>query len=233
MPSVPRGLGKAGEARQNAQRKVEDALGRKIAGVVERAWGRDVRRGKKGAKNLRALPDELEGILEFELRKAARTSYRGWRRAVAKSTPATRDAPPASQEVIDRMVERSLKGKTWRKRLGEHGKRAMAALRAAKTPEERAAAIGKLRAQAAALARTEAARLNQQARDRAVQDHAGDRLAGWKYQTMEDSRVRPLHARRHGKVYKKGQKRIALPDGPNCRCWYVPVLKAVRRGRRG
>ena len=90
-------------------------------------------------------------------------------------------------------------------------------------------------ARVATLARTEANRVNQVMSDRAAADVIGDDgIAGWRYMTMDDERVRPEHKLLHGRLYRPDEDRPAVPNGPNCRCWYAPVMSpgAMVRLRR-
>lgn len=160
--------------------------------------GRVVRRGGLDRERIeRALTSELDAL--------ARQSYRGWRRVVTGSTgvSAGRDLPDPDR--ITKAVEGALAGATWRERVR----------RGELTP-----------ARVAAIARTEANRINNAMRDMATRDalRAAERkVVAWVYTTQLDDRVRPSHRARHGKRFKVGERRIRLPDGTNCRCYYLPV----------
>jgi SPP1 gp7 family putative phage head morphogenesis protein len=89
--------------------------------------------------------------------------------------------------------------------------------------------------QARRVARTEGRRaLERDHLDRTI-DALGDMVQGIMIQAVMDDRTRPEHAARHGKIYyrqsdgsyrdRNGRPAPELPDAPNCRCTYVPVLK--------
>jgi SPP1 gp7 family putative phage head morphogenesis protein len=89
--------------------------------------------------------------------------------------------------------------------------------------------------QARRIARTEGRRTLE--RDHLERSTAalGDLVVGIMYTAVMDDRTRPEHAALHGTIFTKDefggfrdrQGRLApeLPDGANCRCSYVPVLK--------
>jgi SPP1 gp7 family putative phage head morphogenesis protein len=74
------------------------------------------------------------------------------------------------------------------------------------------------------IVRTETARVHNQLAEETFKEHK-DEISGFQILSQLDARVRPAHAARHGRVYPKGRKRPSLPDAPNCRCYYAPVLK--------
>ena len=88
--------------------------------------------------------------------------------------------------------------------------------------------------QARRIARTEARRaLEQDHLDRTL-TALGDMVQGIMIQAVMDDRTRPEHAARHGTIYYRqpdgtyrdlaGRPAPDLPDAPNCRCTYTPVL---------
>jgi len=89
--------------------------------------------------------------------------------------------------------------------------------------------------QARRIARTEGRRaLERDHLDRTT-DTLGDMIQGIKIQAVLDNRTRPEHAARNGKMYYRqpdgsyrdeaGLPAPELPDAPNCRCTYVPMLR--------
>jgi SPP1 gp7 family putative phage head morphogenesis protein len=64
---------------------------------------------------------------------------------------------------------------------------------------------------------------------------AGDLLAGQQIVAVMDERTRPAHAARHGTIYwrqqngeyrsERGDLMPDLPDAPNCRCIFIPVMQ--------
>lgn len=227
------GLRARAESRERQQRKAAKSLASQTDDVIRRTINRALRQGPDA---LLDLPRRIEAALEKEFTKAARTSYNGWNRAIKASTRATRGAGAPTDARVKGWVDRGIKGKTWRDRLAIHGRTvARAVLQAQQEGGSRRAiaraaaeSLSRMRADAATLARTESHRIDQLARDQAAKDVAGDRLSGWSYATAKDERVRPHHRRREGKFYAVGAKRIPLPDGPNCRCYYLPVYRAIR-----
>lgn len=83
------------------------------------------------------------------------------------------------------------------------------------------------RSSAARIARTEAQRVNIIAQEASQRQAFGDVLQGWEYVATLDRRTRPAHAERDGTIYKDGELRPLLPDGPNCRCIYTVVTKSL------
>ncbi|TGW14500.1 hypothetical protein EIL50_05225 [bacterium NHP-B] len=48
------------------------------------------------------------------------------------------------------------------------------------------------------------------------------------WRTQGDERVRPCHAQRDGKVYKRGDRAIPHPGTePGCRCWAAPLPHSI------
>jgi len=78
---------------------------------------------------------------------------------------------------------------------------------------------------ASRIARTEAARMNIAAQEKSSRDALGNSLREWKYVATLDTRTRPHHAERDGRLYTEKETRPLLPDGPNCRCVYTPITK--------
>lgn len=81
------------------------------------------------------------------------------------------------------------------------------------------------------IVRTETARVHNELAEQSFQEHAGD-IAGFQILSQLDSRVRPEHAARHGRIFPVGKARPSLPDAPNCRCYYAPIFKRDAKGFR-
>lgn len=79
------------------------------------------------------------------------------------------------------------------------------------------------------IVRTETARVHNEIAEETFKEHA-NQISGFQILSQLDNRVRPAHAARHGRIYKKGRPRPRLPDAPNCRCYYAPVLKKDAEG---
>lgn len=75
------------------------------------------------------------------------------------------------------------------------------------------------------VARTEVHRVAQRMVEKSINDVAGPLLKGYRYVATLDARTRSHHANLDGKEYKIGQDRPVLPNEPNCRCTYTPVLR--------
>lgn len=89
--------------------------------------------------------------------------------------------------------------------------------------------VENLRSSAQRIARTEARRVTE-AMQRESWKAADDVIAGFQIVATLDQFTRPEHALRNGRIYWKHgtpseEEMPALPDEPNCRCWYSPVLK--------
>lgn len=172
----------------------------------------------------------MEDDLEAELIAAAQRSWRGWARALRGIGKA---GPEPSVEDFRAVVARGLAGKTWRERLQGHGldlEEAQAALARNELPE---GPSRRVQARVVALARTEAARLDNAMRDqvaRAVARDAGAKVTAWKYVHYSTfvpayrARGRPAHIKRDGLVFEVGTRRFRLPGGPGCRCIYLPIV---------
>lgn len=191
-----------------------------------------------------ALQERLEPLLRSELLGLGQTSYRGWSRAWTRATGLRRmRAEPGVVETLE-IVDFPFLGQTWSQRLRTHMPTMEDLLRVfrpepGRTREQVFADLERLAARVAArvatLARTEANRANQVMSDRAAGDVLGaDGVAGWRYMTMDDERVRPEHRVLHGRAYALDEARPAVPNGPNCRCFYVPIMApgAMVRARR-
>lgn len=74
------------------------------------------------------------------------------------------------------------------------------------------------------IVRTETARVHNEIAENTFREHE-DVISGYRIMSQLDSRVRPAHAARHGRFYGQGRTRPSLPDAPNCRCYYVPILR--------
>lgn len=79
------------------------------------------------------------------------------------------------------------------------------------------------------IVRTEVARVHNELAEETFREHASQ-ISGFQILSQLDARVRPAHAARHGRIYRKGVRRPVLPDAPNCRCYYAPVLKKEAEG---
>ncbi len=82
------------------------------------------------------------------------------------------------------------------------------------------------------IVRTELARIENEMMEETFKGFI-DIIDGFQIINPLDERTRPLHGIRAGKIYwnKKGKKphaseRPSLPDAPNCRCCYAPILTA-------
>lgn len=145
-------------------------------------------------------------------------------------------SPPSVLEVLS-IVNAPVNGQTWRERLS-----VMTSLRVSQ--REMAGAIAKAYAAggnisevqrairplvqksasaARTIARTESLRVANTMRERAS-EAAGDAVVGYTRRATLDDVTRPEHARQNGRVFKKGEPRPSMPDGPNCRCWYDDIL---------
>ena len=191
-----------------------------------------------------ALQDRLETVMRRDLLALGQTSYRGWARAWTRATGLRRTrAEPGVDETLG-VVDQPFLGQTWATRLAAHMPTMGDLMRVFRPGEGRSRAdafadleklAARVVARVATLARTEANRVNQSMSDRAAADTIGDDgIAGWRYMTMDDERVRPEHRLLHGRVYRASEERPAVPNGPNCRCFYVPVMSpgAMVRLRR-
>lgn len=95
-------------------------------------------------------------------------------------------------------------------------------------------AVGSMSWQARRIARTETRRALEMAHLDSTLQALGPMVIGLQIQAVLDDRTRPEHAARHGTIYYKrpdgtfrsraGVRAPELPDAPNCRCTYVPVL---------
>ena len=82
------------------------------------------------------------------------------------------------------------------------------------------------RRSATSVARTEILRMNNAAQEQSCRSLFKNLLKGWKYLATLDLRTRPQHGELDGRLFKDNEPRPLLPDGENCRCNYVPVLKS-------
>jgi len=74
------------------------------------------------------------------------------------------------------------------------------------------------------IARTEGMRIAT-AMSEKVNDQLGDLIQGYQRHATLDDVTRPEHAALHGRTYDRDDSsRPELPDEPNCRCWYEPIL---------
>lgn len=81
--------------------------------------------------------------------------------------------------------------------------------------------VGKLHGSSMRIARTEARRVAEKANVESMKQALGDLLDGWQITAVLDERTRPLHAARHGTIWRKGgeppfEEAPELPDEPNC-----------------
>lgn len=147
--------------------------------------------------------------------------------------------PPTHREVMS-IINKPVNGETWRERLGQMTTRRVAPGAVAKAIANAYSAggnvddvkralrpiVGTKGAAARTIARTESVRVANEMHERSMAQ-AGDALIGYTYEATLDDVVRPEHAARHGRVFKKDDpKRIQLPDGPNCRCHYSAIIAA-------
>lgn len=79
---------------------------------------------------------------------------------------------------------------------------------------------------ATSIARTEILRINNAAQEQGIRKAFKKTLKSWKYSATLDLRTRPNHAFLDGKIFKDDEPRPLLPDGQNCRCNYIPVIKS-------
>lgn len=82
--------------------------------------------------------------------------------------------------------------------------------------------------------RTETSRVHNQILERSFEQYR-DLIVGFQIIAILDDRTRPHHATRHGKIwytYKapRAEDRPDLPDEPNCRCTYTPLLRTGSKG---
>lgn len=145
---------------------------------------------------------------------------------------------PETLEVLS-IINAPVNGKTWRERLSTMTSQRISSARVAKAVAVAYSAGGNIEdvrrairplvqssaAAARTIARTESVRVANAMAERSM-SQAGSALLGYTYNATLDDVVRPEHAARNGRVYKVGEKRIELPDGPNCRCWYTPILSS-------
>ena len=166
---------------------------------LTRKAGRDVLR--QGLRDRAAAARRMRG----RLAQVTLTAYRGWRKAMGRSLRVKFTRPEPDLATILIAVDR--------------------------TNLEALFARGLLTpARVKTTARTEGNRLDQWARERAIRDavKADDKprkVIAWRYTIHPDTpTVRPSHRIRDGRRFKVGTRRIPLPDGPGCRCWYLPVF---------
>lgn len=181
------------------------------------------------------LQGRLEPLMRRELMGLGQTSYRGWSRAWTAATGLRRTRPEPGVVETQEIVDFPFLGQAWPSRLRAHMPTQEDLMRVfrpepGRTREQAFADLerlaGRVAARVATLARTEANRVNQVMSDRAAQDVLGtDGVAGWRYMTMDDERVRPEHRVLHGRAYALDEARPAVPNGPNCRCFYVPIMR--------
>lgn len=79
------------------------------------------------------------------------------------------------------------------------------------------------KASATRIARTEIHRVNVAGQEQSLRSAFGKSIKSWKYTATLDDRTRAHHANQDGNTFNDDQPRPLLPDGPNCRCTYVPV----------
>jgi len=144
--------------------------------------------------------------------------------------------PPSMREVLE-IINAPVNGLTWRERLSGMTSRRVSQRGIANAVAEAYAAGGNIddvtravrplvhesSTAARRIARTESLRVANEMHERSM-DEAGDIVIGHTYTATLDAVTRPEHAARHGRVVKKPGYRIALPDGPNCRCEWIPIF---------
>lgn len=84
--------------------------------------------------------------------------------------------------------------------------------------------LNKVKYSAERLVRTEVRRISH-AMHGLVWSRAGRIVEGFVRRSQRDARVRPSHVVRDGLYFAFSAWRPSLPDDPNCRCFYVPVLR--------
>lgn len=242
MP-VPRGLLGEGDERQSAHVRATERTVRSLKREVRDAFANLLRGRITRAKVDRVvlLHERLEGIMRRDLSASASTSYRGWSRTITKATGIRRKVTEPGAVEVERVVMQPLAGERWTQRLERHSPTVADLMNVFGGRRPRAdvlrdleAMAGRVSARVGALARTEAHRVNQAMSERAAKDLLGaQEIVGWRYMTMDDERVRPEHRLLHGRIYQSGTPRPTIPNGVQCRCFYLPVTApgAVARAK--
>lgn len=206
--------------------RVAKRMDRVLAQRIEAAL-----RAESSPATIARLAQQVTGELQGLLTREAERSYTAWRRLTAQAAKTNSDAATPSQLDLTRAANRPHAGQTWRTRLRDHGPteaQVRRAMRGADSPASRRQAVRDLfrqpRARIKALARTETQRVDNIMRERAMQDVVGERIVGWRYTTQGDNRVRPEHRRLDGRVYSLSERRPPMPNGPGCRCYWLPVV---------
>lgn len=227
-----------GDARQAAHLRAVKELAartrREILTAFQGLAGPRVTAGK--VNRVLALRERLEQLMRRDLVGLGQTSYRGWSRALTRATGLSRIPGRTEPGVVEttEIVDFPFRGETWDQRLERHLPRRDELMRLFLPVPGRTRAdvfadlermASRVAARVATLARTEANRVNQVMSDRAAQDVIGDDgIAGWRYMTMDDERVRPTHKLLHGRLYGPDEDRPVVPSEANCRCWFAPVM---------
>jgi len=92
--------------------------------------------------------------------------------------------------------------------------------------------VGGINSAARRIARNETRRISNSMQEEAW-EKAGDIIVGFQIRATVDEATRHVHRERNGRIYYKnpgqGEWQVAqrpeLPDAPNCRCWYTPVMR--------
>lgn len=136
---------------------------------------------------------------------------RGWKSRMKKWSDKLTNKDAVAQAIADGF-EKGLKFETIVKRVKPH--------------------VQDFTSSARRIVRTELARIENQMMEETFKAFAGI-IEGYQIINPLDERTRPLHGIRAGKIFwaKKGMKphaseRPELPDAPNCRCCYAPILTA-------
>ncbi len=180
---------------------------RGLVGKAQKRQSQQRRETSALCKTIRRRRKEGRGVARVgraELRLQAQRSYRGWLKILTQTTGFSSSEPEPDNAEVNKIMDTG-----WgpgRATVQQRGFSDVSVV-------------------------TEADRLNNLMRDRAVRDvlrGSDKQLVGWKYMTQRDARVRPEHRADDGRVFRVGQKRIRLPRAPRCRCFYLPVLKRKR-----
>jgi SPP1 gp7 family putative phage head morphogenesis protein len=153
--------------------------------------------------------------------------------------------PPLSHDEVSGIVHADVNGITWQQRIEGLSNRINPVQAAAVIVDGYAQGLdadtivdqllphitGRVKADARRIARTECLRVSN-AVQLATFSKSQHLLSGIQIMTRLDERTRHAHAVRHGATYYYDQtsalsvaRMPVLPDAPNCRCYYVPILK--------
>lgn len=155
----------------------------------------------------------------------------------SKKTIAKAKQPPSRSEVRSIVNQGGYKRrlKRWSRKISDRdlvAQKIADGVAKGKTQEQIARSIQphvqSLASSARRIVRTEAARINNLMAERTYEQF-DEIIRGFQIVAILDAVTRPHHAARHGTIFwKKGRpnaaNRPSLPDEPNCRCTYAPVL---------